>query len=291
MAWLWRGPVSWSQTADFLLCSLVLKKSQGDSFVRALTPFRKMLLSDLFTSQRPHLLVLSLEGLGFNVINFGWGSMNIQTIPIINIYWNITHMPGILLSTLYIYIYHMSQLANILILLLMYHYCSFHFTEMKLRPREMKSHACIHLVINAARVPTQMFWSRTPALNHWCKHVFSCFYFLWGMWTVMGKERALAFFSCCTSVSWAHVTCQPLCPALGVEMKRLLLSLEASWWREGARCLHFLFCFVFLLKDNCFTEFVVFCQASAWISHRYTYTPLPFDSPSHLPPIPTPLGW
>ena len=130
----------------------------------------------------------------------------------------------------------------------------------------MKSHACIHLVINAARVPTQMFWSKTPALNHWCKHVFSCFYFLWGMWTVMGKQRALACFSCCMSVSWAHVTCQPLCPALGVEMKRWLLSLEASWWREGARCLNF-FLFV-LLKDNCFTEFVVFCKTSAWISHK-----------------------
>ena len=76
---------------------------------------------------------------------------------------------------------------------------------MKLRPREMKLHACIHLVINAARVPTQMFWSKTPALNHWCKRVFSCFCFLWGMWTVMGKERALACFSCCMSVSWAHV--------------------------------------------------------------------------------------
>jgi len=131
---------------------------------------------------------------------------------------------------------------------------------MKLRPREMKSHACIHLVINAARVPTQMFWSKTPALNHWCKHVFSCFCFLWGMWTVMGKERALACFSCCMSVSWAHVTCQPLCPALGVEMKRWLLSLEASWWREGARCLNFLFVCLFYWRIIAFQNLLFFVK-------------------------------
>jgi len=37
-------------------------------------------------------------------------------------------------------------------------------------------------------------------------------------------------------------------------------------------------------------NFVVFCQTSTWISHRYTY-PLPFEPPSHFPPHPTPLGW
>ena len=38
-------------------------------------------------------------------------------------------------------------------------------------------------------------------------------------------------------------------------------------------------------------NFVVFCQTSTWISHKYTYIPLPFEPPSHLPPHPTPLGW
>ena len=27
------------------------------------------------------------------------------------------------------------------------------------------------------------------------------------------------------------------------------------------------------MKDNCFTEVVIFCQTPAWISHRYTYVP------------------
>ena len=78
--------------------------------------------------------------------------MNIQTIPIINMYWNTTHMPGILLSTLYISHVTISQYIDTAAYL---HYCS--RFEVKLRPREMKSHACVHLVINAARVPTQMF--------------------------------------------------------------------------------------------------------------------------------------
>ena len=37
--------------------------------------------------------------------------------------------------------------------------------------------------------------------------------------------------------------------------------------------------------------FLVFCQTSAWISHRYAYIPSLFEPPSHLPPHPTPLGW
>ena len=48
---------------------------------------------------------------------------------------------------------------------------------------------------------------------------------------------------------------------------------------------------LFFFKNNCFTEFFFFCQASTWISHRYTYNPLPFEPPSHLPSHPTPLGW
>ena len=45
--------------------------------------------------------------------------------------------------------------------------------------------------------------------------------------------------------------------------------------------------YYFLLKDNCFENFAVFCQTSTWISHRYTYIP----SLLNLPPHPTPLGW
>ena len=37
----------------------------------------------------------------------------------------------------------------------------------------------------------------------------------------------------------------------------------------------------------CFTDFVVFCQTTTWISHRYTYVP----SLLNLPPYPAPLGW
>ena len=41
----------------------------------------------------------------------------------------------------------------------------------------------------------------------------------------------------------------------------------------------------FLLKDNCFIKFSVFCQTSTWISHRDTYIPLLLN----LPPIPLPI--
>ena len=58
-----------------------------------------------------------------------------------------------------------------------------------------------------------------------------------------------------------------------------------------------IFFFLFLkiyLFFNCgitaLPNFVVFCQTSAWISHRYIYNPLPFEAPSCLPPHPTPLG-
>ena len=45
---------------------------------------------------------------------------------------------------------------------------------------------------------------------------------------------------------------------------------------------HFIYLFIyFLLKDN----FVVFCQTSTWISHRYTYVP----SLLNLPPISLPM--
>ena len=63
----------------------------------------------------------------------------------------------------------------------------------------------------------------------------------------------------------------------------LLASLSAQRWgwkwkdgccpwrphgggKEPGVCLFF--CLFVLLKDNCFTEFVVFCKTSAWISHK-----------------------
>ena len=46
-----------------------------------------------------------------------------------------------------------------------------------------------------------------------------------------------------------------------------------------------IFCLFVLLKDNCFTEFV-FCQTSAWISHKYTYIPSLLKPPPIALPIP-----
>ena len=45
------------------------------------------------------------------------------------------------------------------------------------------------------------------------------------------------------------------------------------------------FIFIFLLKDNCFSEFCCFCQISTRISHRYTY----ISSPLNLLPISLPI--
>ena len=44
------------------------------------------------------------------------------------------------------------------------------------------------------------------------------------------------------------------------------------------------FLIIFLMKDNCFTEFRCF-RSNLNMNH------LPFEPPSHLPPHPTPLGW
>ena len=38
-------------------------------------------------------------------------------------------------------------------------------------------------------------------------------------------------------------------------------------------------------------NFVVFCQTSTWVSHRYTYVSSLLNLPPHLPPHSTPLGW
>ena len=48
----------------------------------------------------------------------------------------------------------------------------------------------------------------------------------------------------------------------------------------------FFFIYLFLLKDNCFKNFVIFCQTSTWNSHRYTYVP----SLLNLPPISLPIS-
>ena len=61
--------------------------------------------------------------------------------------------------------------------------------------------------------------------------------------------------------------------------------------------LQVLFCFFnlyFYWRIIALQNFVVFCQTSTWISHRYMYIyiyPLPLEPPSCLPPHPTPLGW
>ena len=49
--------------------------------------------------------------------------------------------------------------------------------------------------------------------------------------------------------------------------------------------------FIFYWRIIVLQNFAVFCQTATWISHRYTYNPLPFEPPSHLPSHPTPLGW
>ena len=48
---------------------------------------------------------------------------------------------------------------------------------------------------------------------------------------------------------------------------------------------------MFLLKDNCFTEFCCFLS-NLKMNQLYVYIyPLPFVTPSHLPPHLTLLGW
>ena len=65
-------------------------------------------------------------------------------------------------------------------------------------------------------------------------------------------------------------------------------DLRSLLWDVGSL---FLFCkFIFNWRIIALQNFVVFCQTSTWISHRYTYVP----SLLSLPPTslhPTPLGW
>ena len=51
------------------------------------------------------------------------------------------------------------------------------------------------------------------------------------------------------------------------------------------------FFFIFLLQDNCFTEFCCFLSNLNMNQPQVYIYPLPSDPPSHLPPHPTPLGW
>ena len=118
----------------------------------------------------------------------------------------------------------------------------------------------------------------------------------------------------CTSCQlWVHSTCLPA--KVLRSLVRVKSYLKILWITIPAPCCHMngyftkfcqhaqlykglilleILCHVFkvlifnefLLKENCFTVFSLFCQTSTWISHRYTYTP----SLLKLPPIslPTP---
>ena len=55
----------------------------------------------------------------------------------------------------------------------------------------------------------------------------------------------------------------------------------------NGRCHHSFYLFVFNWRKIALQNFVVFCQTSTWISHRYTH--IPFEPLSHIPL--TPLGW
>ena len=54
---------------------------------------------------------------------------------------------------------------------------------------------------------------------------------------------------------------------------------------------HFFAFFFFFWRIIALQNFIVFCQTSTWLSHRYTYIPSLLNIPPHLPPRPTPLGW
>ena len=45
--------------------------------------------------------------------------------------------------------------------------------------------------------------------------------------------------------------------------------------------------FIFNWSITAFQYGVGFCYTSTWISHKYTYVPVPLETPSHLPPHPT----
>ena len=72
---------------------------------------------------------------------------------------------------------------------------------------------------------------------------------------------------------------------LWVEIIWFVINLSRESWDVT------LFKKIFLLKDNCFTEFCCFLSNLNMNQPQAYIYPLPFEPPSHLPPHPTPLGW
>ena len=74
----------------------------------------------------------------------------------------------------------------------------------------------------------------------------------------------------------------------GTEYIKMNKTLSQSWRSSlfSQFCLFTVFK-IFYWRIIALQNFAVFCQASTWISHRYTYVP----SLLKLPPNPTPLGW
>ena len=67
-------------------------------------------------------------------------------------------------------------------------------------------------------------------------------------------------------------------------------NLLTYWIYHFSTIIFYFFYLFFNWRTIALQNFVVFCQISAWITHRCTLCPLPLKPPSHLPPHPTPLG-
>ena len=64
------------------------------------------------------------------------------------------------------------------------------------------------------------------------------------------------------------------------------------WSQKGLSVTHIIFFLIyFLLKDNCFTELCCFLSHLDMNQPQVDISPLLSESPSHLPPPPTPLDW
>ena len=69
-----------------------------------------------------------------------------------------------------------------------------------------------------------------------------------------------------------------------IQQSGMLLNTDDGTAFSFLHLVDFFFNLFFLLKDNCLQNFVVFCQSSTWISHRYTYIPSLLNlSPISLP--------
>ena len=68
-----------------------------------------------------------------------------------------------------------------------------------------------------------------------------------------------------------------------------LTTTLAAWPMTLRAAANMIIIFIFLLKDNSFTEFYFLSNLSMNQPQIYIY-PLPFEPPSHLPPHPTLLG-